>query len=152
MNYNFYVPTRVLFGAGQLNHLHEQTMPGKKAMVVISNGKSTRENGSLDRTMNELHQAVVDPELMATVPPKFTAHQGFDALFHSTEGYILSVSSLMGDMVQLAAIENIGKYLARAVKDGSDMEARGMWHLLIQCQATPWWWEPARASMRWSTP
>ena len=34
------------------------------------------------------------------------------------------VTSLMGDMVQLAAIENIGKYLARAVKDGSDMEAR----------------------------
>ena len=55
MNYNFFVPTRVLFGAGQLSHLHEQAMPGKKAMVVISNGKSTRENGSLDRTLNELH-------------------------------------------------------------------------------------------------
>lgn len=68
--------------------------------------------------------AVVDPELMATVPPKFTAYQGFDALFHSTEGYMSGVTSLMGDMVQLAAIENIGKYLARAVKDGSDMEAR----------------------------
>ena len=31
--YNFFDPTRVLFGAGQLNHLHEQTMPGKKAML-----------------------------------------------------------------------------------------------------------------------
>ena len=41
--YNFFNPTRVLFGAGQLNHLHEQAMPGKKAMVVILNGKSTRE-------------------------------------------------------------------------------------------------------------
>ena len=30
----------------------------------------------------------------------------------------------MSDMVQLAAIENVGKYLARAVRDGSDMEAR----------------------------
>lgn len=30
----------------------------------------------------------------------------------------------MSDMVQKAAIENIGKYLARAVKDGSDIEAR----------------------------
>ncbi len=68
--------------------------------------------------------AVADPELMVTVPPKFTAYQGFDALFHSTEGYMSGVTSLMGDMVQLAAIENIGKYLARAVKDGSDMEAR----------------------------
>lgn len=68
--------------------------------------------------------AVVDPELMRTVPPKFTAYQGFDALFHSTEGYISAVTSPMADMVQLAAIENIGKYLARAVRDGNDMEAR----------------------------
>ena len=37
MSYEFYNPTRVLFGAGQLNHLHEQKMPGKKAMLVISN-------------------------------------------------------------------------------------------------------------------
>lgn len=65
--YNFFNPTRVLFGAGQLNHLHEQAMPGKKAMVVISNGKSTRENGSLDRTMNELHQAGVETVLFDKV-------------------------------------------------------------------------------------
>ena len=67
MSYNFFDPTRVLFGAGQLNHLHEQAMPGKKAMVVISNGKSTRENGSLDRTMNELHQAGVETVLFDKV-------------------------------------------------------------------------------------
>ena len=30
----------------------------------------------------------------------------------------------MGDMIQRAAIENIGHYLARAVKDGNDIEAR----------------------------
>ena len=61
---------------------------------------------------------------MVTVPPKFTAYQGFDALFHSTEGYISKAGNLMGDMVQLAAIENIGRYLPRAVKDGGDLEAR----------------------------
>lgn len=245
MSYNFFNPTRVLFGAGELNNLHKQAMPGKKAMVVISNGKSTRENGTLDRTLEQLRMAgvetalfdkveanplkstveagakfakdnncdfvvalgggsvmdaakvmamyalqpgelwdyvagstgkmqplvnptlpvvaitttagtgsevdqwgvvtnpetnekigcggmdslfpvlaVVDPELMLTVPPKFTAYQGFDALFHSVEGYISVVSSLMSDMVQLAAIENIGKYLPRAVKNGDDLEAR----------------------------
>lgn len=32
--------------------------------------------------------SIVDPELMLTVPPALTAFQGFDALFHSTEGYI----------------------------------------------------------------
>lgn len=29
MNFNVYIPTRVLFGAGRLNDLHTQTMPGK---------------------------------------------------------------------------------------------------------------------------
>lgn len=245
MSYMMYAPTRVLFGAGQLNHLHEQAMPGQKALLVISNGKSTRQNGALDRTIGELAHAgvqsvlfdqvqanplkstvmagakaardngcdfivalgggsvmdaakimammatnegdlwvyvnggtgkgqpvpnaplpvvcitttagtgsevdqwgvvnneetqekigcggldslfpvlaIVDPELMASVPPKFTAYQGFDTLFHSTEVYVCKMANLMSDMVALTAIENVGKYLARAVADGGDMEAR----------------------------
>lgn len=47
MSFNMYVPTKILFGAGMLNQLHEQVLPGKKAMIVISNGKSTRANGYL---------------------------------------------------------------------------------------------------------
>lgn len=245
MTYNFFNPTRVLFGAGQLENLHTQEMPGRKAMVVISNGKSTRESGALERVMEQMEKAgvetvlfdkvganplkavveeggrfakkngcdfvvalgggsvmdaakimamyalqpgdlwdyvpgatgkmhplvnpvlpliaitttagtgsevdqwgvitnpetnekigcggydslfptiaVVDPELMITVPPMLTAYQGFDALFHSVEGYISKVNNLMSDMVQLTAIENIGKYLVRAVKNGKDIEAR----------------------------
>ena len=62
--------------------------------------------------------AVVDPQLMASVPPLFTAYQGFDALFHSVEGYIASTANLMSDMYALTAIENVGKYLPRAVRDG----------------------------------
>ena len=68
--------------------------------------------------------AVVDPELMVTVPPKFTAYQGFDTLFHSTEGFIAKTCNRMAEMVEKTAIENVGKYLARAVKDGTDIEAR----------------------------
>ncbi|MGN0361968.1 MAG: iron-containing alcohol dehydrogenase [Bilifractor sp.] len=68
--------------------------------------------------------AIVDPELMRTVPPKFTAYQGFDALFHSLEGYISCKHNLMSEMVERTAIENIGRYLPRAVRDGNDMEAR----------------------------
>lgn len=245
MSFQMYVPTRILFGCGMLNNLHKQQMPGKKALIVISNGKSTKENGSLDRTEEQLEKAgveyavfdgimanplkstiddgakaakdngcdfivalgggsvmdaskaiatmatndgdlwdyvfggtgkgqllkaaplpiiaitttagtgsevdqfgvitndvtnekigyggddrlfpviaIVDPELMKSVPPKFTAYQGFDALFHSTECYIANKSSLISDMYAITSIKNIGKYLARAVKDGSDMEAR----------------------------
>ncbi len=246
LSYRFFDPTHVLFGPGQLNQLHTQPMPGQKALVVISKGKSTRTSGSLDRVLGELCAAgveavifdqveanplkstieagarcardqkcefvvalgggsvmdsakvismfapqpgddlwdyvagstgkrkplvnpvlpviaitttagtgsevdswgvitnpdtnekiavgaissmfpvlsIVDPELMVTVPPLLTAYQGFDALFHSTEGYIAKSCNLMSSMIQLTAIENIGSYLVRAVHDGSDLEAR----------------------------
>ena len=78
--------------------------------------------GGIDALFPEL--AVIDPELMKTVPPKYTAYQGFDALFHSTECYISTAANLMSDMYAISAIDNIGKYLCRAVKDGEDFEAR----------------------------
>lgn len=245
MNFMKYSPTRLLFGVGQLNNIREQKLPGKKALVVISNGKSTKENGYLKRCEEELNAAgvenvlfdkveanplkstvmtgakcarenncdfvvalgggsvmdaskaiaamatndgdlwdyinggtgkgqellnnplpvvaitttagtgsevdqwgvvtneetnekigfggpdslypvlaIVDPELMKSVPAKFTAYQGFDALFHSVECYISVAANLMSDMYALTAIENVGKYLERAVKDGNDIEAR----------------------------
>lgn len=245
-NTHFYydVPTRTIFGAGSLNRLHEQEMPGRKALVVISNGKSTRANGYLGRTLEQLAKAgveavvfdkvqanplketvmeggafarengcdfivalgggscmdaakaiaamaandgdlwdyvlfgtgkrqpwkheplpiiaitttagtgsetdqggvitnpetkektavfgyglfpklaIVDPELMLSVPPAFTAYQGFDALFHSTEGYISRNANLVSDMVAITAIENVGRHLAATVKDGKSLPSR----------------------------
>lgn len=67
MNFNFFNPTRILFGAGQLNNLHEQIMPGKKALLLISNGKSTRINGSLDRTIEQLEKAGIEYALFAKI-------------------------------------------------------------------------------------
>lgn len=243
--FHMYVPTRFIFGSGRLSKLHRQKLPGKRAVVVISSGRSVRENGALDRTLEQLNMAgvetavfdgiganptktavmegakfardngcdfivalgggsvmdaakaiammtandgdlwdyvggrtgrglplrhdplpvvcitttagtgseadqwgvvtneetnekigvggydasfpvlsIIDPELMVSVPPRFTAYQGFDALFHATESYISTFASVMSDMYALTAIENVGKYLARAVRDGSDMEAR----------------------------
>lgn len=245
MSFNMYVPTRIIFGNGRLDELHQQEMPGKKALVVISDGKSVHESGALERCQQQLDMAgvqtvvyskinanptkntvmegarrarentcdfivalgggsvmdagkaiaimatnpgdlwdyvsggsgkaqplqqdplpvvcitttagtgsevdqwgvvtneetnekigcggydslfptlaLVDPELMRSVPPKFTAYQGFDTLFHATESYISSYANMMSDMYALTAIENVGKYLARAVKNGNDMEAR----------------------------
>ena len=244
MNFSFYNPTRILFGAGELNNLHKQTMPGKKALLLISNGKSTKVNGSLDRTIEQLEKAsieyaifdkimenpyksvvmegaafaqknacdfilalgggavldasvaiaamatnpgdlwdyvfggtgkamplknpglpivtiattsgtgseincwgvisnpdtnekigfgapelvpvlaIVDPELMRTVPARYTAYQRFDALFHNTEVMISNGVNILSEAIALSAIENITKYLPRAVRDGNDMEAR----------------------------
>ena len=50
MNFNFNNPTNILFGRGMLDELGKQQLPGKKACVLISSGKSTRANGYLDRT------------------------------------------------------------------------------------------------------
>lgn len=68
--------------------------------------------------------AIVDPELMRTVPAKYTAYQGFDALFHNTEVMISNSVNILSETIALSAIEKIAKYLPRAVKDGSDLEAR----------------------------
>lgn len=68
--------------------------------------------------------AIVDPELMVTVPPKYTAYQGFDALFHNTEVMISNGVNIFSEAIALSAIESIAKYLPRAVKDGNDLEAR----------------------------
>ena len=37
MSYTFHVPTKVLFGPGALKRLHDEQLPGKKALLVISN-------------------------------------------------------------------------------------------------------------------
>lgn len=68
--------------------------------------------------------AIVDPELMKTVPAKYTAYQGFDALFHNTEVMISNGVNILSETIALSAIESIAKYLPRAVRDGNDLEAR----------------------------
>ena len=68
--------------------------------------------------------AIVDPELMKTVPPQYTAYQGFDALFHNTEVMISNGVNIISETIALSAIERIAKYLPLAVKNGEDLEAR----------------------------
>ena len=60
ITFNYYNPTRIVFGSGKLNTLAEQELPGKKALLLISNGKSTKVNGSLGRVKEQLAEAGVD--------------------------------------------------------------------------------------------
>lgn len=89
--------------------------------MVITNGKEKVGFG-YDKTFPYL--SIVDSKLMKTIPPKLTAYQGFDALFHSTEGYISKIANEMSDLFALKSIELIGKSLVKAVKNGDDEEAR----------------------------
>lgn len=245
MQFTLFSPTKLLFGAGKLAALGEETLPGRKALLLLSSGKSARMSGALDivpaqmekagvtcvpcaiihenptkdlvmkaaaaarengcdfilavgggavldsavavaamatnpgdlwdyvvggtgkaqplscdplpivtvtltaGTGSELNNwgviskldthekigfggdprlipkiAVVDPELMRTVPPKYTAYQGFDALFHHTEVMMSNGVNLLSEALALSAIENIAGYLPRATADGNDLEAR----------------------------
>lgn len=68
--------------------------------------------------------SIVDATLMTSVPPRLTAYQGIDALFHATEGYISSGANPISDAFALKSIELIGNNLVKAVKNGDDLDAR----------------------------
>ena len=59
--------------------------------------------------------AVVDPDMMSTMPKGLTAATGMDALTHAIEGYITKGAWEMTDMFHLKAIELISKHLRGAV-------------------------------------
>jgi alcohol dehydrogenase class IV len=68
--------------------------------------------------------AIVDPCLTATAPPPVTAAAGMDALTHAIETYVSRNAQPITMPLALEAVRLIGKYLRRAVADGSDLEAR----------------------------
>ena len=64
--------------------------------------------------------AVVDPDMMATMPKGLTAATGMDALTHAIEGYITKGAWELSDMFHLKAIEIIAKSLRAAVNGEAD--------------------------------
>ena len=68
--------------------------------------------------------AIVDPELMYSMPKGLTAATGMDALPHAIESYITPGAWVMSDMLELKAIEMIAANLKAAVDNGSDPVAR----------------------------
>ena len=87
--------------------------------VVTNEATNEKMSGGNKTTFPVL--SIVDPDFMLSVPPKFTAFQGFDALFHSTESYINKNENLM---LALKAIESVGRNLAAACANGQDKKAR----------------------------
>ena len=244
MDFIYNIPTKILFGCGRLNSLHKEKMPGSRALIVTTGGRSVVDNGYLARLEEELKAAgctfvlynkitanpdksevtdgaafaraekcdfivglgggspidaakaiavaaanggdywdyiqkgtggkkeiknkplpviavpttagtgteadpwtvisnaetgeklslgtddtypvlaVVDPVLMVTVPQIYTAYQGFDALFHSLEGYLANVANPVSDLFALKAISLVAENLPAAVFDGKDITAR----------------------------
>ena len=68
--------------------------------------------------------AIVDAELMYTLPKSLTAATGLDALTHAIEGLITKGAWEMSDMFEIKAIEMITRYLETAVNEPTNAEAR----------------------------
>lgn len=68
--------------------------------------------------------AVVDPELMVTMPKKLTAATGFDVLAHAIEAYTSKQSTPFTDLMSEQALRLVGRYLVTACDNGENIEAR----------------------------
>lgn len=91
--------------------------------TVVSNPETREKIGwGNDSTFPTL--AIIDPELMTTLPPRQTAYTGMDALFHSVEAYLATCHQPTSDLLALEAVSLITRWLPTAVADGTNMEAR----------------------------
>jgi alcohol dehydrogenase len=70
--------------------------------------------------------AINDPELMVSMPPSLTAATGMDALTHSVEAFVSTIATPVTDAAAIKSIELIAEFLPKAVKKGTDIEAREM--------------------------
>ena len=68
--------------------------------------------------------AIVDAELMATMPAGLTAATGMDALTHAIEGYITKGAWHLSNILEINAIKIISDNLRTATFDGANMKAR----------------------------
>lgn len=68
--------------------------------------------------------AIIDPELMMSMPKGLTAATGMDALTHAIESFITPGAWTMTDMMELEAIKLIAGNLKAAVDNGKDVKAR----------------------------
>jgi lactaldehyde reductase len=64
--------------------------------------------------------AIVDPDMMSSMPKGLTAATGMDALTHAIEGYITKGANPITDMFNLKAVELIGKSLRGAVENTAE--------------------------------
>ncbi len=91
--------------------------------AVVSDPDNQRKFAIMDFRLMP-HKAALDGELMVGLPPHITAATGMDALTHAVEAYISNNAYWMTNPLAIEATQLVLEYLPRAVKDGTDLEAR----------------------------
>ena len=79
---------------------------------------------TIKSTFTAANTAICDPLLTLSKPAPLTAATGVDALTHAIEGFTVNCNEPLADAAALYAIELIWQNLAKAVQDGSDLDAR----------------------------
>ena len=115
-NFIYDIPTRILFGAGQLNNLHKEKFPGKKALISISSGQSIKKYGYLKRLEEQLEKAEIEYVLFDKVRPNPTAQNVMDGAKLAKENCCDFVISLGGGSVM-----DCGKCIALMMTNDGDL-------------------------------
>ena len=90
---------------------------------VITNTDDHEKPGTgNDSTIAEI--AIVDPELMLTIPPSITRSTGIDVLFHAMEAFIANTATPFTDLFCREAMKLVVENLGAAIEDGGNLEAR----------------------------
>jgi len=92
--------------------------------VAVMTETKTKTKSAIYNSIVYPRVAIVDPNLMRSLPKHITASTGFDAFCHAFESYLHPAASPYTDMIALEAIRTIAKYLPGVVEDGSRMEGR----------------------------
>src|SRR5438105_3890498 len=138
--WTFHSAGGLVFGREAVRQLPDvaRRLKAKRAFVVTDTTKQIKVS-CLSQHLRPA-AAVVDPLLTLTCPPKVTADSGIDALTHAIEAFtavdndrfplppgeqtVYQGKNPLADLTAREAIALVGKYLRRAVKDGTDLEAR----------------------------
>lgn len=90
----------------------------------VLNNTEIHEKSTIVNDAIYVKQAIVDPELMVTMPSRLTASTGFDAFAHCIESYISLAATPFSKMVAKEGMKIIAEYLPKALADGNDKDAR----------------------------